>query len=161
MGSKFPIKKKGHKNNKLKVVIVDENPTYLKVWEKVFRGMDNCSYCLTNDSNNTYKIAKDEKIDLLISEVVMDDIDGFRLAEMVHKKNPKARIILTTTYDCNLKRFNLDNPHFHILHKPYHKIEDVIHFVMNILDRKDPRIEADEDSWSENEEFPAVMEWKL
>lgn len=150
-------------HKKLRVVIVDDNPTFLKVWEKVFRLMDDCDYCLTNDPDVVKTIAKEGTIDLLISGVVMEKENGFKLAEVVHKNNPNADIILSTNYNCDLKRFNLNNPKFHILYKPYHNIEDVIQFVTDIINKQDPRTDKsiDEDSWSENETYPAVMEWKL
>lgn len=148
-------------NSKPKVVIVDEDTTFLKMWEKVFRLMNCCNYCITNDPQLARMIAKQGPVDLLISEVVMEKESGFKLAEEAHKINSKANIVLTTTYNCDLSRFNLKNPHFHILYKPYHSIEDVIKFVHDIMDHKDPRKDVDEDSWSENELYPAVMEWKL
>ncbi|OGQ48564.1 MAG: hypothetical protein A3I09_03025 [Deltaproteobacteria bacterium RIFCSPLOWO2_02_FULL_47_10] len=152
--------KKGQKRT-IKVVIVDEDTTFLKMWEKIFRLMNFCHYCLTNDPEMAKILAKENKIDLLISEVVMEKGSGFKLAEEIHKSNPHANIILTTTYNCDLQRFNLNHPRFHILYKPYHKIDEVIKFVANVINRKDPRTTAEEDSWSENETFPEVMEWKL
>lgn len=146
---------------KNRVVIVDEDPTILKMWEKAFRLMDCCRYCLTNDPKMAEKFAEDGDIDLLISEVVMNEGNGFELAEKIHKKNKNANIILTTTYNCDLKRFNLNNPRFHILYKPYGNIEDVMTFVKNVIKHEKPGTDLDEDSWSENDSYPQVMEWKL
>jgi DNA-binding NtrC family response regulator len=150
-------------HKKLHVLIVDDNPIFLKIWEKVFRLIGNCDYRLTNDPDAVKAIAREGKIDLLISGVVMEKENGFKLAEVVHKNNPKADIILSTTYNCDLKRFNLNDPKFHILYKPYRKIDDVIQFVTDIINKEDPRDDKsiDEDSWSENEAYPSVMEWKL
>ncbi len=146
---------------KIQVIIVDEDTTFLKMWEKVFRLLDDVHFCLTNDPKMAAALAKENKIDLLVSEVVMEKGNGFELAEAVHKENPNAQIILSTTYNCDLRRFNLHKPQFHILYKPYQSIEDVIKFVTDILHDRDPRTDVDEDSWSENEDYPAVMEWKL
>ena len=145
----------------MKVLIVDGDPIQLKVWEKVFRSLNCCDYCLTNDIDMASKLVRENAIDMLISEVIMEKGNGFDLAEETHKLNPMANIILTTTYNCDLRRFNLGNPRFHILYKPYQSIEDVIKFVASIFHHTDPRTDMDEDSWSENEEFPSIMEWKL
>jgi len=150
-----------NKRNKVKVIVVDDGSIHLKVWEKVFRRLNCCDYCLTNDPKMAAKLAAENPVDLLISEVIMENANGFDLAENIHRSNPRANIILTTTYNCDLKRFNLENPRFHILYKPYHSIDEVIKFVANILQHADPRTNMDEDSWSENEEFPSIMEWKL
>jgi two-component SAPR family response regulator len=147
----------------IRVVIVDDDSTLLKVWEKVFQMMPECNYCITNDPKMAEMLAREHKVDLLISEIVMEHGNGFDLAKEIHGTNPEADILLTTTYNCDLKRFNLEDPHFHILYKPYQQMEDVIKFVFDIVHKKDPRRDAtiDEDSWSENESYPTVMEWKL
>lgn len=144
-----------------RVLIVDEDTTFLKMWEKVFQLMKNCHYSLSNDPEIAVTMAKERPVDLLISEVVMNKSNGFELAERIQKSNPNAEIILTTTYDCNLTHFNLNSPHFHILYKPYEKIDNVITMIIDVLQHKNPKDTADEDSWSENENFPSVMEWKL
>lgn len=149
------------KQKETRVLIVEEDSTFLKMWEKVFRLIEGCHYSLTNDPEMAATVAKDHPVDLLVSEVVINKGNGFELAEKIHKSNPKAEIILTTSYNCDLRRFNLSNPRFHILYKPYRSIEDVIKMVTDVLNHRDPRTEADEDSWSENETYPKVMEWKL
>jgi len=147
--------------NRINIIVVDGDPTFLKMWEKVFGILDRCRLYLTSDPEAAREIAKKHPIDLLISEIIMEKGNGFQLAEEIHKTNPKAQIILTTAYNCDLRRFELNKPQFHILYKPYQKMEDVIKFVEDILIHKDPREDTDEDSWSENEDYPAVMEWKL
>ncbi|PIR17357.1 MAG: hypothetical protein COV46_05000, partial [Deltaproteobacteria bacterium CG11_big_fil_rev_8_21_14_0_20_49_13] len=123
----------GTENSETSVIIVDEDTTFLKVWKKVFRTMKNFNYYLTNDPQMALTLAKEHQVDLLISEVVMMSGNGFSLSEEIHNINPKADIILTTTYNCDFKRFNLNDPHFHILYKPYRSIGDVMHFITDIL----------------------------
>jgi DNA-binding NtrC family response regulator len=147
--------------DKLRVVIVDTEPTFLKMWERVFKTMDDCAYCITNDESVAMTLVHEGRVDLLISEAVMEKMSGFDLANELHRVNQAADIIITTAYTCDLSRFNLEDPKFHILYKPYRSMNDVIKFVSDILQHKDPRHDMDEDSWSENETFPAIMEWKL
>ncbi len=147
--------------DKAKVVVVEEDPTYLHMWERVFSLIENCNYCITNDPKMVAQMSKDHPIDVLVSEVFFEKSTGFDLAFAVHQGNPNAEIVLTTAYDCDLSRFDLKQPKFNILHKPYQKIEDVVVFLKQIISHRDPRSVLDEDSFSENEEYPAVMEWKL
>jgi hypothetical protein len=39
--------------------------------------------------------------------------------------------------------------------------EDITKWLRHLLAQEDPTLDASEDSWSENDDFPAVMEWKL
>lgn len=149
------------KEKKPTILVVDEDPMYLKVWEKVFRIVGDINYSLTNDPLAAEALIKERKIDFLISEVIMEHKTGYHLAELARAKNTNAKIVLTTTYDCKLARFNLKKPEFAVLYKPYQSIEDVIHFISDLLNKADPRKDLDEESWSENIDYPQVIEWKL
>lgn len=147
--------------NDVRVIVVDEDSTSLKVWDKVLRSMNCCNYCLTNDPHMALALAREHHVDLVISEAVMSNGNGFELADEIHRIDPDTDVVISTAYNCDLKRFGLMEPHFHILHKPYTKIDDVMKFISDIIAHRDPRNDIDEDSWSENEEYPSVMEWKL
>lgn len=146
---------------KLNVVIIENNPTYLKVWEKIFSKMPECSFSITNDPSAAKNLIKTIDVDLLVSEIVLPTIDGYSIARLAHEYHPSAEILLTTAYDCDLTRFDLKNPHFGILYKPYNNIEDIERLVRHLLKHEDATSDASEDSFSENESYPEVMEWKL
>lgn len=143
------------------VLIVDSDPTYLRLWEKIFEGIEGCKFSITNDPDAAINLIKTRKIDLVISEIVMSKKDGYLIANIANKYQPQTEILLTTGYDCDLTRFNLENPKFHLLHKPYHKIEEIQKFVKHLLNHENVYDDASEDSFSENDVYPSVMEWKL
>lgn len=145
----------------LRVVVLDEDPTYLRVWEKIFRGIPGCRYNLTSNPLAAENIIKTGKVDLVISEIVLPTLDGYTIAELTHSLYPEAEVLLTTSYDCDLTRFNLKNPRFSILYKPYNNIEDIQRFINHLLNHEDVFSDVSEDSYSENDAFPDVMEWKL
>jgi two-component SAPR family response regulator len=144
-----------------RVVIIDDDPIYLRVWEKILRGISECHYCLTNDPNTLYSILKEQHVDLVISDVVMRPYNGYEIAHRIYQHHPQVQVLLTTGYDCNLQRFNLDNPNFHILYKPYQNIGDIQRFVEHLVQHEDVFEDSTEDSFSENEDFPNVTEWFL
>lgn len=142
-----------------RVLVIDPNPVYLKYWERLLAGK--CELVLTNDPKEGEGIIKDLPVDLVISEVVMSESTGYETANITHKLHPEANIVLTTSYDCDLRRFDLSNPKFHILYKPYHDAKEIERFINHLLLKEDPTLGADEDSFSENDVYPTVMEWKL
>lgn len=144
-----------------RVLIIDDDPLYLRVWEKIFRGIVDCHYCLTNDPQAVTTILKAEPIDLVISDIVMPSVSGYAIAALAAQHQPKARVVLTTGYDCNLSRFTLTEPHFHVLYKPYRNINDIQRFVAHLLNRDATFHDLSEDSMSENEDYPQVTEWRL
>lgn len=149
------------KTKKLDVVVLDDDPTYLRMWEKIFTKIPDCNYCLTNSPLAAKNIIKSQNVDLVISEIVLPTLDGYTIANMTRKLHPPAEVVLTTAYDCDLTRFNLKKPHFSILYKPYKNIDDIQRFINNLLHHRDVFSDVSEDSFSENEDYPEVMEWKL
>lgn len=146
---------------KPRVIVVDDDPIYLRVWEKVFWGIADCHYCLTNDPVAVLALLKETPVDLIISDIVMGTHSGYDIASAVHKEHPEVQLLLTTGYDCNIKRFALENPQFHILYKPYQNITNIQRFVQHLLRRENVFEDTSEDSFSENEHYPNVMEWRL
>lgn len=148
-------------SQRLKVIILDEDPTYLRMWEKIFNRIPECHYFLTSDPLAAKKMIQSQKVDLVISEIVLPVLDGYSIADLTHKNHPDAEVLLTTAYDCDLTRFNLKNPHFSILYKPYNNINDIQKFICHLINHEDVFSDVSEDSFSENEIYPEVMEWKL
>ncbi len=147
--------------HKPRVIIVDDDPVYLRVWEKIFRGTTECHYCLTNDPLIVHHLITTNTVDLVISDIVMHDRSGFDIAKSVRAAQPTTQIVLTTAYECNLKNFELTDPCFHVLYKPYRNIADIQRFIEALLKREDVFENSAEDSFSENETFPRVTEWYL
>ncbi|RWR83765.1 two-component response regulator ORR26-like protein [Cinnamomum micranthum f. kanehirae] len=68
----------------LRVLVVDDDPTWIKILEKMLK---KCSYevttcCKATDALNMLRERKD-RFDIVISDVYMPDMDGFKLLEQV------------------------------------------------------------------------------
>lgn len=150
-----------NKPRKLTMVIVDDDPTYLKVWEKVMKGITDCQYMLTNDPQTAISLMKKNSVDILISDIVMPKVSGYELVRIAHQHHPATQVVLTTGYDCDLSHFDLKDTRFHVLYKPYKNINDIIKFVKHLVNKGESIDDLDEDSFSENTYYPSVMEWKL
>jgi len=123
--------------------------------------MSECNYNITNDPEAAISLIKSQEVDLVICEIVLPSTDGYKIAELVHRYHPNTEVLLTTAYDCDLTRFDLKNPHFNILYKPYNNILDIQKLINHLLRHEDALSDASEDSVSENESYPEVLEWKL
>ena len=100
-------------------------------------------------------------VDLLICDVTITPKNGYELAQQARALNPKMQVLLTTGYQTDLSRFDLKSPSFHLLHKPYHDLELVRKLVEQLLSNQNPQKAFDEDSFSENEDYPDITEWTL
>lgn len=145
----------------MNVIIIDSNPTYLKLWERILNNIGGCSYNISNNPKDAISLIKKHNFDLIISEIVFPEHDGYEIAQIAHESHPNAQILLTTAYECDLTRFNIQNPKFSVLYKPYNNIDAIQSFIEHLLRHEDFTSDASEDSFSENESFPEVLEWKL
>jgi len=73
----------------------------------------------------------------------------------------QCRIILTTAYRAELSRFHLPHKKFHILYKPYSDLEELKKLLMHLIENDSNYEDMSEDSFSENEDFPEIIEWKF
>ena len=143
------------------MVVVEDDPTYLHLWGRLIRdsGMKKCA-TFSNPAAALEFIQKN-KVDLLISDILMKEMNGYELATAAKKAHPKIDILLTTGYETDLSRYDLKGLHCHLLHKPYHNLSDVCLLLQSLLKGKNVFEEMDEDSFSENIDNPDVTEWTL
>lgn len=150
-----------HDPNTLHVIVVDDDPLYRRIWEKILVQLPACTYTICDSASAAESALNKGEATLLVCDLVMPDKTGFELASDAIEKYPSLQVVLTTGYEARLSRFDLQDPKFHILYKPYRSTEDIVTWLKHLLAQEDPTLDVDEDSWSENDDFPAVMEWKL
>lgn len=143
------------------VLLIEDDPTYLKVWKRVIKdlGVKHCWSVV--DPEKGAKILKEQRIDLLISDIVLPGKNGYELAKLARENNPKVEILLSTGYQTDLSRFNLGKLRCHLLHKPYHNLNDVCILLDRLLKGKNVFEGVDEESFSENSDHPEITEWTL
>lgn len=143
------------------IVVVDDDPLYRRIWEKILAQLPSCTYTSCENATAAEAVLERELTTLLVCDLVMPDKTGFELASDAVKKYPWLQIVLTTGYEARLSHFSLQDPKFHILYKPYRSTKDIVTWLKHLLAQEDPTLDVNEDSFSENDDFPAVMEWRL
>lgn len=152
--------RRGQKKSGL-ILVVDDDPVYTAFWQRMFRDMNVTGYVITHDPKEAKKILREKHVGFLISDIVMPSINGYELARYALRKNHDTMIVLTTAYGARLDHFELSHPHFHLLHKPYMNLSDLRKFLEHILGGDSSFDDMSEDSFSENDDYPEVMEWSL
>ncbi|HPM41481.1 MAG TPA: response regulator [bacterium] len=144
-----------------KIVVVEDDPTMLFFWGRILKDLGVEDYELFSDAVEAKMLLQEIPCTLLISDIVMPGAYGYELARIARRRNPACTIVLTTGYGTDLSRFDLSDCRFHLLHKPYGDISALKVFLRHIIDGDNSFDDLSEDSFSENEDYPQVTEWKL
>ena len=144
-----------------KVLVVEDDPSYSKLWGRLLKTLGLKKYWICPTIEEARVHLQHSKPDFVVSDVILPDGNGYQIAEEVRRENPKVCVLLTTGYKTDLTRFDLKNPSFHLLYKPYQNLEQLKTFLLRLLAGEDPSQDADETSFSENEDYPEITEWTL
>jgi len=87
-----------------------------------------------NSAKEALKILETNSVQLLFSDVVMPDMNGYELAEIVIKKYPQVIVQLTSGYN-DAKNLNIDTENLPLLEKPYSNSE-LLSCIRDALDNK-------------------------
>ena len=117
-GQASSVKKEKYQGGEI-ILVVDDEPALVDLAKDI---LVNQGYCVltANSGAEALTILKDEKVDLIVSDVIMPTMDGYQLAEKVHKAYANIKIQLVSGFaggrDDHITDKNLQD---NILYKPY------------------------------------------
>lgn len=149
------------RTNEPRVLVVEDDPTMLAFWDRLLMKLNIAERVLITSPRQAKNLLDRSQFDLLISDIVMPSLHGYDLARHARAVQPNIQIVLTTGYTTDLSRFDLEGLKLHLLHKPYLDLEGLSNMIRHLIKNENVFEDADEDSWSDNEDFPQVTEWKL
>jgi two-component system, cell cycle sensor histidine kinase and response regulator CckA len=98
------------------VLIVDDDPQILGLVEKMVRP-HGAEVLMAPRPSEALRIAEAQPIHLMISDVMMPEMDGHKLAERLLKLHPAAYVLLISGHDQSLKVSK--QPRMRFLKKPF------------------------------------------
>ena len=106
-------------NGTEKVLIVDDEPALTELISEILsrHGYQTiCSY----SAKQALDILSSDSVDLLISDIIMPEMDGYELISIIKEKYPEIKVQLVSGYDKELHANMVDNSlKENIIYKPY------------------------------------------
>ncbi len=101
------------------ILVVDDEPALAKLAKESLTQHNYCVYTATSGLQ-ALDILKTTHIDLVVTDVIMPEMDGYELAAIIQKKYPNIKIQLASGYsdDRHLER-SADQLHKDLISKPY------------------------------------------
>ena len=116
------------------ILIVDDEPALLRLSSETLTA---CGYraSTAHSVKVALEILENEAIDLILTDVVMPDSDGYKLASIVQKKYPKIKIQLTSGFNDDRHAKMVDETLYeNLLHKPFTK-QSLLKCIRELLDQ--------------------------
>ncbi|MFW2372694.1 MAG: response regulator [Gammaproteobacteria bacterium] len=115
------------------ILIVDDEPSLLNLTADVLEQEGYSVFC-SGSAEQALDILKEETIDLLLSDVIMPEMDGYQLAAIVAKKYPSVKIQLISGFSDNYHANLIDDGvHHRLIQKPF-KSQVLLKRVRALLD---------------------------
>ncbi len=104
---------------KATILVVDDEPALLKLTCEILSQQGYRIFCAER-VKQALEIMETEDIDLLFTDIIMPDMNGYELASLVQKKYPSIKIQLASGYSDNQSKNRVDESlHQQMLNKPY------------------------------------------
>ncbi len=101
------------------ILMVEDDPTVLEIGSE-FLQMLNYYVIPASTPNEAIEIFNNVKIDLLFTDIIMPEMNGAKLGEILKETDPNLPILYTSGYTSDiLQKHGLDKLHISLLQKPY------------------------------------------
>jgi len=93
----------------------------------IMRALENAGYSVSAVANGTkaLPLLETEIFDLLLSDIVMPEMDGIELAQRCNEISPGTKVMFITGFAAVTLRANREAPHAKMLSKPFH-LKDLV-----------------------------------
>ena len=116
------------------ILIVDDEKTFLYAMEIIIKKFDSEFEIYTaNSAKKALVLTSSSDIDLLLTDIVMPDMDGLELIKVVRKKRPSIKIIaISGAGNLHLKAAEVFGASY-VLNKPFEMddLKSAIHKALN------------------------------
>lgn len=97
--------------------MVDDEPALLNITKEILTNNGYTFYC-AESAEQALKILDDKKIDLLLTDIIMPEMDGIELKKRVEDKFPRVKILLVSGYSHHTHDGDSDYSDI-LINKPY------------------------------------------
>jgi len=115
------------------ILIVDDEPALLTLITEVLN-LKGYHVMAAHSAKQALQILEGNSVDLVLSDVIMPEMDGYQLASIIQERYPDIKIQLASGFTSNQNKHMVDEElHRNLLNKPYHT-KDLLKKIRVLLD---------------------------
>ena len=109
---------------KPRILVVDDEPSMREMLGIVLR-RDGFHVLIAANGTQAQELLKGERIDLLLSDIVMPEMDGIELAQRCNEVSPATKVMFITGFAAVTLKASREQPRAKVLSKPFH-LKDLV-----------------------------------
>lgn len=108
----------------IRILLAEDDPVMRSHLE---RALERAAFSVVSVSRGTEAIPllQSEIFDLLLSDIVMPEMDGIELAQRCNEISPSTKVMFITGFAAVALKASLEAPHAKMLSKPFH-LKDLV-----------------------------------
>ena len=108
-------------SSRKKILVIEDDEKFLKLIVKALKTFKDFELLTATDGFQAGQIVAGSKPDLVVLDIMLPDINGFKVCELIKAKNKNTRVIAITGYDSeDIKKKILESGADAYLIKPFH-----------------------------------------
>ncbi|WP_370191601.1 cell cycle two-component system response regulator CpdR [Qipengyuania sp.] len=114
-------------------ILLAEDDDAMRVY--LARALGNAGYVVDSVDRGTdaVPLLEDGSYDLLLSDIVMPEMDGIELAQRCNEVSPDTKVMFITGFAAVTLKASREQPHAKVLSKPFH-LRDLVLEVERVLE---------------------------
>ncbi len=100
------------------ILVVDDEPALRTLAEEILESRNYQVWC-AGSGEEALKILATKDIDLMLTDIIMPNMDGYQLASQVKQQFPEIKILIASGYNEQLKNEDSENTLYPQIDKPY------------------------------------------
>jgi len=89
----------GEAGNRRRILVVEDDEKFLKLVVRALRSENEYEVFTATDGFQAGQMVEGKRPDLVVLDIMLPDINGFKVCELIKAKNRKTRVIAVTGYD--------------------------------------------------------------
>jgi len=114
------------------ILVVDDEPALRELAEEILKSHNYQVLC-AESGEEALQILTTKDIDLMLTDVIMPNMDGYQLASQVKQQFPKIKILIASGYNEQMLNENSNSALYDQLDKPYSS-ENLLNKIRKLLD---------------------------
>jgi two-component system cell cycle response regulator CpdR len=125
----------GMSGNSVQTILLAEDDDAMRVYLE--RALVNAGYAVdaVDRGTSAVPLLENNSYDLLLSDIVMPEMDGIELAQRCNEISPETKVMFITGFAAVTLKASREQPHAKVLSKPFH-LRDLVLEVERVLEEK-------------------------